>query len=42
MALENMTHDGFMKKILMLRESLNLGKGLGTQIKKHTKKKIQE
>ena len=38
MDLENMTHDGFMKKISMQNGITNLGKGLGTQIIKHTKK----
>ena len=33
-----MTHDGFMRKISNANGITNLGKGLGTQIIKHTKK----
>ena len=36
--LENMTLDGCMKKTSIVRESRILARGLGTQIKNHTKK----
>ena len=38
MVLENMTLAGCMKKTSISEGITNLGKGLGTQIKKHTQK----
>ena len=38
MVLENMTLAGCMKRTLSKEGITNLGKGLGTQIKKHTQK----
>ena len=39
MALESTMQDGFLKKEIDIEGVSTLGKGLGTQIIKHTKKK---